>query len=84
MSVRYLKGEAFGFMGEDFVTFQNFMVYSQFMLAVQEADLTGSKFDGIMGLNNDPRYTNIFEIGEETDVLASSVFAFKLGLTYLN
>lgn len=36
-----------------------------------------------MGLNNDPRYTNVFEIGEETDVLVSSVFAFKLGLTFL-
>ena len=54
------------------------------MLAVQEADLSGSKFDGIMGLNNDPRYDNVFEIGYENKLLVSSIFAFKLGLTYLN
>lgn len=35
------------------------------MIATNEIDLAGSKFDGVMGLNNDHRYTNVFEIGYE-------------------
>lgn len=78
-----MKGEANGIMGEDFVTFQNFKVYAKFMLAEQEGDLGGSKFDGIMGLSNDHNYKNVFEIGYRDNLLVSSSFAFQLGLRYL-
>lgn len=47
-------------MGEDFVTFQNFQVYAKFMLATTQGEMGGSKFDGVMGLNNDHRYQNVF------------------------
>lgn len=54
------------------------------MVATREADLGGQMFDGIMGLSNDPKYKNIFELGYENEMLASSSFGFKLGVRYLN
>lgn len=79
-----MKGQASGFLGEDFVGFQNFQVFSQLMVATKESDLGGQMFDGIMGLSNDPKYTNIFELGYANQMLASSSFGFKLGMRYLN
>lgn len=83
-SIQYMKGQASGFLGEDFVGFQNFKVFAEFMIANREADLGGQMFDGIMGLSNDGKYTNIFELGYESKILSSSLFGFKLGLRYLN
>lgn len=83
-SITYAKGMASGYMGQDFVTFQNFQVYTKFMVTDAASDFEGSMFDGIMGLSNDNRVPNIFDLGYSNGMLASPLFAFKLGLRYLN
>jgi hypothetical protein len=40
-SINYLKGKVSGVMVEDFVTFQNFQVYTKFMLTETAADFGG-------------------------------------------
>lgn len=71
-------------MGEDFIAFQNFQVYAKFMVTESEVDFGGQKFDGVMGLNNDHKFKNIFQIAYQAELLTSPVFGFKLGLRYLN
>jgi hypothetical protein len=36
-----LKGKVTGFMGEDFIAFQNFQVYAKFMVTESEVDFGG-------------------------------------------
>lgn len=40
-SINYLKGKVSGVMVEDFITFQNFQVYTKFMLTETAADFGG-------------------------------------------
>lgn len=48
-----------------------------------EKDFEGTKPDGILGLSNNKKINNIFDIAHADNQLISSVFGFQLGLRAL-
>ena len=69
-------------MGTDKIGFENTISVTQkLMIADYEKDFEGSVSDGILGLSNYWYVPNIFDIAKDENQLASSTFAFKLGLS---
>lgn len=52
-------------------------------MADYEKDFEGTKPDGILGLSNNKRESNIFDLAYESGQLISPIFAFDLGLRVL-
>lgn len=81
--LKYGKGEIRGFYVEEILTFEESSLNFTLILADYQKDTEHSQADGIMGLSNYQKISNIFDLLHQKGQLTSSRFAFQLGLKEL-
>jgi hypothetical protein len=81
--IKYGKGEIKGYYIEDRLAFEHSALPYRLILADYQKDTEHSQADGIMGLSNSKNYANVFDILQKEGQIASSSFAFELGLKEL-
>ncbi|CAD8165426.1 unnamed protein product [Paramecium pentaurelia] len=80
VEIQYGKGKVYGFVVEDYVGLpqSNIHSYMPLLLIIREAEIYGLQSDGVMGLNNDKKVPNLFDLAQQQGLMNNSIFVMQL------
>ncbi|CAD8072283.1 unnamed protein product [Paramecium primaurelia] len=80
VEIQYGKGKVYGCVVKDYVGLpqSNIHSYMPLLLIIREAEIYGLQSDGVMGLNNDKKVPNLFDLAQQQGLMNNSIFVMQL------